>query len=175
MKHGWWLGWMLLGAPVAWAQQIEKVQPIQTDRNQTRLSAPIRGARETAAAARDFTTFRDPVWSALTLAQIGAASADAATSLNNLRMCPSCAETGPSRFFVGRRPDVHKYVVGGAIEIGAEAVAAHYFRARSPVRKWYWKTLWTLPQSFSLYEHARAAHHNARLDLGCVPAAHLCQ
>ena len=162
-------------APMASAQQLEKVRPIESRRSAAALSKPIQVARAAAAPARDFATFRDPAWSALTLAQIGAASADAATSLNSLRSCPSCTENGVSRFFVGRRPDGHKYVIGGAIEVGVEAVAAHYFRGRGPVRKWYRKTLWTLPQSFSLYEHARAAHHNARLDLGCVPAAPLCR
>lgn len=131
--------------------------------------------RVAGTAARDFAAFRDPAWSALTLAQIGAGSADAATSLNNLRACPSCTETGVSRFFVGRRPDAHKYVIGGVLEIGVEAVAAHYFHSHGPARKWYWKTLWTLPQSFSLYEHTRAAHHNARLNLGCVPSAPDCR
>ena len=175
MKHGWWLVLAFFPAPLASAQQLEKVQPVEPCRSEAALSKPIQVARTAAAAARDFATFRDPAWSALTLAQIGAASADAATSLNNLRSCPSCTEDGVSRFFVGRRPDAHKYLIGGAIEIGVEAVAAHYFRARGPVQKWYWKTLWTLPQSFSLYEHARAAHHNARLDLGCVPSAAPCQ
>lgn len=118
-----------------------------------------------AATARDFVTFRDPQWSALTIAQIGAASADAVTSLNNLHSCPNCSETGVSRFFVGAHPDAHKYIVAGAIEIGMESVAAHYFRNHGPIRKWYWRTLWELPQSLSLYEHAPAARHNTRLDL----------
>jgi hypothetical protein len=156
------------------APQPGKAQSVETARDQVALSVPARVARETAAAARDFATFRDPAWSALTLAQIGAASADAATSLNNLGACPGCMETGVSRFFVGRRPDAHKYVIGGAIEVGLEAVASHYFRACGPARKWYWKTLWTLPQSLSLYEHARAADHNARLNLACVSRAPIC-
>jgi len=100
------------------------------------------------------------------MAQIGAASADAATSLNNLDRSSSCWESGPSRFFLGRRPDAHKYILGGAFEIGVEAVTAHYFRNRGPIRRWYWKALWALPQTFSLYEHTQAARHNATLDLG---------
>jgi hypothetical protein len=164
MKHGSWLAMALLVSPIAYAQQIEKVQPAGTARNEL-LSKPIGVAREVAATARDFATFRDPQWSALIIAQIGAASADAVTSLNNLHSCPSCSETGVSRFFVGAHPDAHKYIIGGAIEIGVEAVAAHYFRNHGPIRKWYWRTLWELPQSFSLYEHARAARHNTRLDL----------
>ncbi len=118
--------------------------------------------------------FRDPQWSVLTIGQIGASSADAVTSLNNLHSCPSCLEIGVSRFFVGQHPDAHKYVVGGAIEIGVEAVTAHYFRNHGPIQKWYWRTLWMLPQSFSLYEHAQAAHHNAALDLKCFSTAPTC-
>jgi hypothetical protein len=160
-------------SPIACAQQIEKVQPAGTVRNEL-LSKPIGVAREVAATARDFVTFRDPQWSVLTLGQIGAASADAITSLNNLHSCPSCSETGVSRLFVGQHPDAHKYIIGGAIEIGIEAVTAHYFRNHGPIRKWYWRTLWTLPQSFSLYEHARAAHNNAALDLKCFSPAPSC-
>ena len=74
-------------------------------------------------------------------------------------------ETGVSRFFVGQHPDAHKYIVGGAIEIGVEAVTAHYFRNHGPTRKWYWRALWELPQSISLYEHADAAHYNATENL----------
>ena len=119
--------------------------------------------------------FRDPQWSILTIGQIGAASADAVTSLNNLHTCPSCSETGVSRSFVGQHPDAHKYIIGGAIEIGVEAVTAHYFRNHGPTRKWYWKALWALQQSFSLYEHARAAQQNAALNLGCFPSGAFCK
>ena len=154
----------LLLSPIVRAQQIEKVQPASTVRKAI-LSKPLSVTREVAAASRDFVTLRDPQWTALTIGQIGAASADAVTSLNNLHSCPSCSETGVSRFFVGQHPDAHKYIIGGAIEIGVEAVTAHYFRSRGPARKWYWKALWTLPQSFSLYEHIQAAHHNTGLDL----------
>lgn len=150
--------------PIAQSQQIEKVQPVAAVRNVI-ASKPMGVAREVAATSRDFVMFRDPQWSVLTIGQIGAASADAVTSLNNLDTCPSCSETGMSRFFVGQHPDAHKYIIGGAIEIGVEAVAAHYFRNHGPTRKWYWKALWALPQSFSLYEHARAAQHNAALRL----------
>jgi hypothetical protein len=174
MNHEWWLMLAFLGAPIVCAQQMDKVQPIETGRSKATFSKPMRVAQEVASTARDFASFRDPAWSALTLAQIGAASADAVTSLNNLRSCPTCTENGFSRFFVGRRPDTHKYLIGGTVEIGVEAFAAHYFRTHGPTRKWYWKILWTLPQSFSLYEHVRAAHHNARLDLGCAPPAPTC-
>jgi hypothetical protein len=164
MSHGYLLVMALLVSPIAYAQQIEKVQPVAAVRDAI-LSKPVGIAREMAATSRDFVMFRDPQWSVLTIAQIGAASADAVTSLNNLHSCPSCLETGVSRFFVGQHPDAHKYIIGGAIEIGLEAVTAHYFRGRGPVRKWYWKALWTLPQSFSLYEHVQAAHQNTALDL----------
>lgn len=164
MKHGCCLIMALFVSPVAHAQQIDKVQPIGAARNA--LLCKSRGiAREVAATARDFVTFRDPSWTVLTIAQIGAASADAVTSLNNFHNCSSCSEIGVSRFFIGRHPDAHKYIIGGAVEIGVEAVAAHYFRKHGPIRKWYWRPLWALPQSFSLYEHARAARQNAALDL----------
>jgi hypothetical protein len=174
MNHVCWLALALALSPIACAQQLEKVQPIPTAHNKHLVSMPIGLVREARAAAKDLAEFHDPAWSALTIAQIGAASADEATSLNNFHACPTCVETGVSRFFLGQRPDAHKYAIGGAIEIGVEAVASHYFRHHGPVRKWYWKTLWTFPQSFSLYEHARAAHHNARLDLGCAPSAPTC-
>jgi len=164
----------LLLSPIVQAQQIEKVQPASTVLKAI-LSKPLSVTREVAAASRDFVTLRDPQWTALTIGQIGAASADAVTSLNNLHSCPSCSETGVSRFFVGQHPDAHKYIIGGAIEIGVEAVTAHYFRNHGPTRKWYWKALWTLPQSFSLYEHARAAQRNAALDLGCFSSSAFCK
>ena len=173
MKHGCWLAMAVLLSPIAQAQQIEKVQPTAAVRD-TILSKPLGVAREVAATSRDFVTFRDPQWSLLTIAQIGAASADAATSLNNLHSCSSCSETGVSRFFVGQHPDAHKYILGGVIEIGVEAVTAHYFRNHGPTRKWYWKALWMLPQSFSLYEHARAAQQNAALGLGCFSSRSVC-
>ena len=174
MKHGCWLAMALLLSPVAQAQQIEKVQTAATVRNAI-FSKPLGVAREVAAASRDFVNFRDPQWSVLTIGQIGAASADAVTSLNNLRSCLSCSEIGVSRFFVGQHPDAHKYIIGGAIEIGVEAITAHYFRNHGPTRKWYWKALWALPQSFSLYEHARAAQQNAALNLGCFSSGAFCK
>ena len=173
MKHGCWLVMALLVSPIAYAQQIDKVQPVAAVRD-TILSKPLGIAREVAATSRDFVMFRDPQWSVLTIAQIGAASADAVTSLNNLHRCSGCLETGASRFVVGRHPDAHKYVIAGAVEIGVEAVTAHYFRSRSRARKWYWKALWTLPQSFSLYEHIQAAHHNTALDLNFFSTAPAC-
>jgi hypothetical protein len=143
--------------------------------SQDLISKPIGVIREVKSTARDFATFRDPEWSALTLAQIGASSADAFTSLHNLQNCGNCYESGPSRVFVGRRPDAHKYVLGGAIEIGIEAVTSHYFRNRGPMRKWYWRALWELPQTFSLYEHAHAAYRNSELNLGCSTSAPACR
>jgi hypothetical protein len=163
MKHIWWLAMALLFSPIAQSQQIEKIKPSTAVRNALLLK-PVGEAREVKATARDFVTFRDPQWSVLTLAQIGAASADAVTSLNNLHSCPGCYENGLSTFFAGQRPDAHKYIIGGAIEITIEAFTAHYFRTHGP-KKLYWKALWALPQSFSLYEHARGARHNAALDL----------
>src|SRR5690348_13306165 len=111
MAHGYWLVIALFVSPIAYAQQIEKVQPVAAVRDAIR-SKPLGIAREVAATSRDFVMFRDPQWSVLTIAQIGAASADAVTSLNNLHNCPSCLETGVSRFFVGQHPDAHKYIIG---------------------------------------------------------------
>jgi hypothetical protein len=158
---------VLLLSPVARSQQIEKVLSPVPARSEL-LSKPLGFAREVKATARDFVTFRDPQWSALTIAQIGAAAADEVTTLNNFRICATCTEIGPSRFFVGQRPDAHKFVVAGVIEIGVEAVAAHYFRNHGPKEKLYWKALWALPQSFSLFEHAQAAYYNATLKLNCA-------
>jgi hypothetical protein len=59
---------------------------------------------------------------------------------------------------------LHKYLIAGIIEVSAEAVTAHYFRGRPPSRKWYWRMLWTLPQSLSLYEHARASKGNTAVN-----------
>jgi hypothetical protein len=177
LKHSRWLVLAFLLSPITHAQQsvagqqappgpVGKVNPAGRVPN-TFLSKPQGVAREVAATARDFATFRDPQWSVLTLGQIGAGTADMVTSLDNLHNCPSCREVGVSRFFVGTHPDTHKYIVGGLLEIGVEAVTSHYFRNHGPKRKWYWRTLWTLPQSFSLYEHARAANHNAGLAQEC--------
>ena len=164
---------VLLRSPVARSQQIEKVQPTGPVRGEL-LSKTLGVAREVKATARDFVTFRDPQWSVLTIAQIGAATADEVTTLNNFRVCPTCSEVGVSRFFVGQRPDAHKFIIGGAIEIGVEAIAAHYFRYHGPKQKLYWKALWALPQSFSLFEHAQSAHYNATLKLNCSPAVPSC-
>lgn len=164
----------LLLSPIARAQQTEKVQPAVTIRNAI-LSKPLSVTREVAAASRDFVMFRDPQWSILTIGQIGAASTDAVTSLNNLHTCPSCSETGVSKFFVGQHPDAHKYIIGGALEIGVEAVTAHYFRNHGLARKWYWKALWEVPQSFSLYEHVRAAQRNAAINLGGASLSSYCK
>ncbi len=122
---------------------------------------------ETGAAARDLVTLHDPKWAFLTIAQIGAATADAETSLHNFHRCPTCVEKGIARLVVGGRPDAHKYIVAGLIEISVEAVTAHYLRNHGPIRKWYWRYLWAMPQTFSLYEHTRADFHNAHLQLRC--------
>jgi hypothetical protein len=160
LKRFRWLAAALLAAPAASAQTVEGVQPAGFVRDATRV-IPLGVAREYRRSIRDFATFRDPQWSILTIAQIGAASADAATSLNNLRNCPDCEEIGLSRIFVGRHPDAHKYIIAGIVEISIEAVAAHYFRSRESAQKWYWRILWTLPQSLSLFGHAQASYRNA--------------
>jgi len=153
-------------APNVHAQEYVRSQPTGKARN---VFAEISGglAAETGAAVRDFAIFRDRNWSLLTLAQIPAASADAQTSLHTFHNCPACTETGISRFVVGRRPDAHKYIIAGLIEIGVEGVAAHYLRNHGPTRKGYWRYVWTLPQMISLYEHTHAALHNTGLQLGC--------
>ena len=138
------------------------------------VAIPLGLAGEVAATARDFATLHDKQWEILTFAQIGAASADAETSLYNLRHCASCQEIGTTRFVVGSRPDAHKYIVAGFVEITLEAVAGHYLRTHGPIRKWYWRYVWTLPQAISVYGHARASLHNSRVDLGCDPAGLHC-
>jgi hypothetical protein len=146
------------------------------------LAIPRGVGGELAVTARDFATFRDAQWEILTIAQIGAATADAETSLYNLRHSPSMREIGISRYVIGTRPDAHKYIIAGIIETTVEAVAGHYLRnhhARNyspgePRQKWYWRAAWTLPQSFSIYEHAQATMHNTRVNLGCDPAGLHC-
>jgi len=162
VKHICGLVLTLLLASIAHAQEIEKPKPAGTAHHAS-LAVPLAVADQVAIAGRDFATFRDPQWSVLTLAQIGAGTADAVTSLNYMRTCHNCVEIGPSRLFVGQHPDAHKFYTAGAIEITVQAVAAHYFRAHGPIRKWYWRALWAAPQSLSLYEHARAAQKNAAL------------
>ena len=159
------IGAVLLFVPFARAQEFQKAEPAERPQPSGAVRSAIitipRGvAREFKLSARDLVTFRDPPWSALTLTQIGAATADAVSSVNNLDHCPTCFESGPSRIVVGERPDLHKYIIAGIVEVGAEAVTAHYFRRREPPQRWYWRTLWSLPQSLSLFEHARAAKHN---------------
>ena len=150
--------------PVGHAQNfVEKAQPRPT--NEGLLITKARGlGLELRATARDFVTFRDPKWQALTLAQIGATTADGATSLHNLHQCSYCQEIGSSRLVIGRHPDAHKYMLAGLLEVSVEAVAAHYLRYHGPVRKWYWRYAWALPQSFSLVEHTRASVHNANAE-----------
>jgi hypothetical protein len=162
MKPSCWLFGALLLVSTARAQDLEKPKPAGSVHHGA-LGVPLAVANQVALAGRDFATFRDPQWSVLTLAQIGAGTADAVTSLNYMRTCHHCFEVGPSRIFVGQHPDAHKYFIAGAVEITVQAVAAHYFRTHGPTQKWYWRALWTVPQSLSLYEHARAAQQNAAL------------
>jgi hypothetical protein len=144
------------------------------------FSIPLALATETKATVRDLATFRDPQWDALTIAQIVAAVADEKTSLAAFRHDPYSGEVGVSRLVVGVHPDAHKYVIAGVMEIGVEAVFAHYlhnhgrdpdglhgprkaFRADgepASAPKWYWRALWALPQSISLYGHTRATSIN---------------
>jgi len=148
------------------AQEFVKSQPAgRTPKVCSAMSGGLVG--ETAATARELVTFRDPKWTLLTIAQIAAATADAETSLHNFRSCSTCVETGISRLVVGSRPDVHKYAIAGLVEIGVEAVTAHYLRNHGPAQKWYRRYIWTLPQTFSLYEHTRADFHNVDLKLRC--------
>jgi hypothetical protein len=173
MKRCCFLMLVIFCASNAPAQTLEKVQPSRKVRHAL-LAKPVGLATEVAATARDLVTLQDGKWSVLTLAQIGAAAADAKTSLNNFHACATCQEIGISRFFVGRHPDAHKYIIAGMIEIGVEAVVAHYLRNHGPTQKWYWRYIRTLPQSISLYEHARAANHNAGLPLHCNATGEPC-
>jgi hypothetical protein len=163
----------LLVTASASAQEFVRSRP--TGRDPNVFAAVSSGlVAETRATARDLAAFRDRKWTLLTIAQIVAASADAETSLHNFHHCPTCVETGISRLVVGRRPDLHKYAIAGLVEIGVEAVTAHYLRNHGPIRKWYWRYVWTLPQSISLYGHARADFHNIGLHLRCDPAGLNC-
>jgi hypothetical protein len=155
------------------AQDFVAAQPAGRRRNAGR-AASMGLAGETRAAARDLVTFRDPKWTFLTIAQIAATSADAETSLNVFHRCPTCVEAGISRLVVGIHPDLHKYAIAGLVEIGVEAVAAHYLRNHGPIRKWYWRYVWTLPQTYSLYGHTRAAFQNADYKLRCDHAGLNC-
>jgi len=148
------------------AQDFVASQPAGRDSN-VLTAASLGLAAETRAAARDLATFHDPEWTLLTIAQIAAASADVKTSLDVFHRCPTCFEAGTSRLVVGIHPDMHKYAIAGLVEIGVEAVAAHYLRSHAPTQKWYWRYVWTLPQTFSLYGHTRADFHNAGLKLRC--------
>jgi hypothetical protein len=174
MKPVCCLGLALLASPILQAQEFTRVQPAGTVRNAL-VSKSHGVAREIGAAARDFATFRDPRWSLLTMAQIGASSADGVTSLNNLHSCTCFSETGLTRFVVGQHPDAHKYFIAGMLEIGTEAVSAHYFRRYAPSRKWYWRALSSLPQSISLYEHTWASYHNTQIALSCRPPGLQCR
>lgn len=166
---------MFLITSTAKAQRFETARPAGKEHG----SIPRGVVTEIAASARDFATFRDPQWEILTIAQIGAASADAETSLYNLRHSPSIREVGPSRFVIGAHPDAHKYIIAGIIEITVAAVAGHYLRNRNlhnygGTQKWYWRSLWSLPQSLSIYEHVQGTVYNTRLNLGCDAAGLHC-
>jgi hypothetical protein len=163
----------ILIAADARAQEFVRSKPAGRQDN-VFVAVSTRLAAETKATARDFVTFRDRNWSLLTLAQIAAATADAQTSLHNFHSRPELEEVGISRFVVGRHPDAHKYVVAGLIEIGVEAVAGHYLRNHGPTRKWYWRLVWTLPQTISLCEHTHAVFHNVGLNLKCDGAGINC-
>jgi hypothetical protein len=173
MKHISALALVLLIASSARAQHFENARPAGKEHGAL-LAIPRGVAGEVAATAKDFATFRDKQWEILTFVQIGAASADAETTLYNLHHCATCQEAGVSRYIVGSRPDAHKYIIAGMIEITVEAVAGHYLRNHGPVRKWYWRYIWTLPQTFSLYEHAQGSMHNIGVNLGCGPLGQPC-
>lgn len=173
MKHFFAFALVFVLASSACAQQFEAAHP--AGREHAGFYAVPRGiAGEVAATARDFATFRDKQWEILTLAQIGAASADAETSLYNIRNDPSVHEIGVSRYFIGSRPDAHKYILAGLVEITVEATAGHYLRNHGPVHKWYWRAVWTLPQSISLYEHMHGSIHNSQETLSCDAAGQQC-
>jgi hypothetical protein len=165
MKKSMVLAATLLITASVGAQEFVRTQPAGRDHNV--FTAASKGlAGETRAAARDLATFRDPKWTLLTIAQIAAAASDAQTSLNVFHRCPRCVEIGTSRLVVGIHPDLHKYAIAGLVEISIEAVAAHYLRSHGP-RKWYWRCVSMLPQTFSLYGHTQADFHNVGLKLRC--------
>jgi hypothetical protein len=94
MKHLFAFALVFLFASSATAQHFEAAQP--SGREHGGFFAVPRGvAGEVAATVRDFATFRDKQWEILTLAQIGAASADAETSLYNMRNDPSMKSVCP--------------------------------------------------------------------------------
>ena len=166
MRRSVFLAIAIFFAPNVRAQNFVNSQPSGRERNEfVAISGGL--AVETGVAARDLVSFRDRKWTILTIAQIAAATVDAETSLRTFHRCPTCVEIGISRLVVGRRPDAHKYAVAGLVEIGIEAVAAHYLRNHGPVRKWYWQYVWMLPQSISLYGHTRSDIHNIGLRLRC--------
>ena len=103
---------------------VEKVLPTATSKGF--LLPRLRGlASEAKATARDFVSFPDPKWKALTGAQIAAATADAHTSLQSLHRCSYYQEVGSTKFVIGTHPDRHKYPLAGLVEVSAEAVASH--------------------------------------------------
>jgi hypothetical protein len=164
MRRSAFLGMAILMAPNLRAQDYVESQPAGKDPKMV-AAISVGLVAETGATARELATFRDPKWTFLTIAQIAAATADAETSLHNFRVCPTCMETGISRLVVGRRPDVHKYAIAGIVEIGVEAITAHYLRNHGPIRKWYWRYIWALPHAFSFYGHTRVDFHNVGLTL----------
>src|SRR6266566_4305924 len=131
MRKVWLLAATLLTASSVGAQEFVRSQPAIKDSGALGTVAG-RLVAETGAAARGLVTFRDRKWTLLTIAQIGAATADAETSLHNFHRCPACVEKGIARLVVGGRPDAQKYIIAGLIEISVEAVAAHYLRNHGP-------------------------------------------
>jgi hypothetical protein len=160
------LAMTILIAPNVHAQDFVSSQPAGKQGNMfTAITSGL--AIETQATAQELLPFRDPKWSALTIVQIAAATADAETSLHNFNHCATCLEIGVSKLVVGQRPEAHKYAIAGLIEISVEAVASHYLRNHGPIRKWYWRYVWALPQSISLCGHTRADFHNIGVKMRC--------
>ena len=111
---------------------------------------------ETGSTAKDLITFKRPEMDLLTGIHIAAAIGDEITSLRNLHNDPYEQQTGLPRYLVGRRPDAHKYILAGIIEVGVTAILAHYLKTHGPIEKWYWKGVWIIPQSVAIGLHTNA-------------------
>jgi hypothetical protein len=157
---------LALGCYIAPGVRAQGFEPAQAaGKEPTAFLVIPRGvANEIKFTAQDFATSGDRQWQILTLGQIAAATADEQTSLHNLHACPTCREIGISRLVVGEHPDAHKYILAGVVEIGIEMVVARYLRHHGPSQKWYWRSVWMLPQAISLYGHAHSGIHNAGID-----------
>jgi hypothetical protein len=113
------------------AQEFVRSRP--AGRNPNAIGALAGGlAAEGRATVHDLVTFRDPRWTVLTIAQIAASTADAETSLQTFHRCPTCVETGISRFVVGRRPDTHKYIIAGIVEMELKRLPRTTFEIAGP-------------------------------------------